>query len=71
MARPSKKTTDQELRIVLSVLRGEHSVAARRNGVAEQRSWLDSCLRGELEIVDTEDCAEIRDCVSPELVVVP
>lgn len=38
MARPSKKTADQKLRIVLAVLRGEHSVAeaARRNGVSEQ-----------------------------------
>lgn len=38
MARPSKKTTDQKLRIVMSVLRGEHSAveAARRNGVSEQ-----------------------------------
>lgn len=38
MAKPSKKTTDQKLRVVLSVLRGEHSVAeaARRNGVSEQ-----------------------------------
>lgn len=38
MARPSKKTIDQKLRIVLSVLRGEHSAAeaARRNGVSEQ-----------------------------------
>ena len=38
MARPSKTTTDQKLRVVLSVLRGEHSAveAARRNGVSEQ-----------------------------------
>ncbi len=38
MAKPSKKTSEQKLRIVLSVLRGEVSAAeaARRNGVSEQ-----------------------------------
>ena len=38
MARPSKKTPEQKLQIVLSVLRGEHTAidAARRNGVSEQ-----------------------------------
>lgn len=38
MARPSKTTADQKLRVVLAVLRGERSVAgaARRNGVSEQ-----------------------------------
>jgi transposase len=46
MARPSKKTPDQKLQIVLAVLRGELSAmcqrpltamdAARRNGVSEQ-----------------------------------
>lgn len=54
MAKPSKKTTDQKLRIVLSVLRGEHSVAeaARRDGVAEQsvhnwkRKFLDAGREG-------------------------
>ena len=40
MARPSKKTVDQKLQIVLSVLRGEATAveASRRAGVAEQRS---------------------------------
>lgn len=50
MARPSKKTADQKLRIVLSVLRGEHSAAeaARRNGVSEQsvHNWKKSFLDG-------------------------
>jgi len=54
MAKPSKKTTDQKLRVVLSVLRGEHSVAeaARRNGVPEQsvhiwkRQFLDAGREG-------------------------
>ena len=38
MARPSKKTPEQKLQIVLSVLRGELSAmdAARRNGVSKQ-----------------------------------
>lgn len=38
MAKPSKKTPELKLRIVLSVLRGEVSAAeaARRNGVSEQ-----------------------------------
>ncbi len=38
MVRPSKKTADLKLRVVLSVIRGEYSVAevARRNGVSEQ-----------------------------------
>ena len=43
MARPSKKTVDQKLQIVLSVLRGEATAAeaARRSGVSEQsvHSW--------------------------------
>jgi len=43
MARPSKKTADQKLQIVLSVLRGEATAAeaARRGGVSEQsvHSW--------------------------------
>lgn len=36
MARPSKKTVDQKLQIVLSVLRGESTAAeaARRSGVS-------------------------------------
>ena len=50
MPRPSKKTTDQKLQIVLSVLRGEATAAeaARRSGVSEQsvhswkRTFLDS-----------------------------
>ena len=50
MARPSKKTADQKLQIVLSVLRGEATAAeaARRSGVSEQsvhsweRTFLDS-----------------------------
>lgn len=54
MARPSKKTPDQKLRIVMSVLRGEHSAAeaARRNGVSEQsvhnwkKSFLDAGRQG-------------------------
>lgn len=54
MAKPSKKTTDQKLRIVLAVLRGQHSVAeaARRNGVSEQsvhnwkRRFLDAGREG-------------------------
>ena len=38
MAKPSKKTSEQKLRVVLSVLRGEYSAAeaARRSGVSEQ-----------------------------------
>jgi len=43
MARPSKKSADQKLQIVLSVLRGEATAAeaARRGGVSEQsvHSW--------------------------------
>lgn len=43
MARPSKKTADQKLQIVLSVLRGEATAAeaSRRAGVSEQsvHSW--------------------------------
>ena len=43
MPRPSKKTADQKLQIVVSVLRGEASAAeaARRSGVSEQsvHSW--------------------------------
>jgi transposase len=38
MARPSTKTPEEKLRVVLAVLRGELSAAdaGRRNGVAEQ-----------------------------------
>ena len=38
MARPSKKTPEQKLQIVLAVLRGEVTAveAGRRNGVSEQ-----------------------------------
>jgi transposase len=43
MAKPSRKTPEQKLRIVLSVLRGELAAveAARRSGVSEQavHSW--------------------------------
>jgi transposase len=42
MARPSKKTREQKLQIVLAVLRGELTAmdAARRNGVSEQsHNW--------------------------------
>jgi len=54
MARPSKKTTEQKLRVVLSVLAGEHSAAeaACRNGVSEQsvhnwkRQFLDAGRQG-------------------------
>ena len=50
MARPSKKSADQKLQIVLSVLRGEATAAeaSRRAGVSEQsvhswkRTFLDS-----------------------------
>ena len=43
MAKPSKKTPEQKLQIVLAVLRGELSAmeASRRNGVSEQ-----SCTTG-------------------------
>ncbi len=50
MARPSKKTTDQKLRIVMSVLRGKYSAAeaARQNGVSEQsvHNWKKQFLDG-------------------------
>ena len=38
MARPSKKTTEDKVRIVLAVLRGEVTAteAGRKNGVSEQ-----------------------------------
>lgn len=38
MAKPSKKSPDEKMRVVLSVLRGEQSAggAARKAGVAEQ-----------------------------------
>jgi len=38
MARPSKKTPDEKMRVVLSVLRGELTVAeaGRKSGVSEQ-----------------------------------
>ena len=44
MAKPSTKTPEQKLQIVLSVLRGELSAmeASRRNGVSEQsvHNWM-------------------------------
>lgn len=54
MAKPSKKTIEQKLQIVLSVVRGEQSVAeaARRGGVSEQsvhtwkRQFLDAGREG-------------------------
>lgn len=54
MAKPSKKTVEAKLRIVLSVISGEVSAAeaARRNGVSEQsvfnwkRAFLDGGRKG-------------------------
>jgi transposase len=54
VARPSKKTPEQKLQIVLSVPRGEHTAVqvARRNGVSEQavhnwkRQFLESGRQG-------------------------
>ena len=49
MARPSKKTVDQKLQIVLSVLRGEATAteASRRGGVSEQsvHKWKQTFLQ--------------------------
>jgi len=53
MGRPSKKTAVEKTRIVLSVLRGDVSVAeaARRNGVSEQSigNWKQRFLAGGQE----------------------
>ena len=60
MAKPSDRSPERKLQVVLSVLRGEASVkeAARRAGVAEHHNsppdlswidccaWLNSCLEG-------------------------
>ena len=50
MAKASKKSSDEELRVVLSVLRGELSAAAagRRAGVCEQtvHNWKRALLEG-------------------------
>ena len=50
MAKASKKSPEEKLRVVLSVLRGELSVAeaARRAGVAEQtvHNWKNAFLEG-------------------------
>lgn len=54
LAKPSKKSADEKMRVVLSVLRGEQSAtdAARRAGVSEQtvhnwkRTFLDSGREG-------------------------
>ena len=50
MAKASKKSPEEKLRVVLSVLRGELSVAAagRRAGVSEQtvHNWKKAFLKG-------------------------
>lgn len=57
MARPSKKTVEQKLRIVLSVLSGEVSAAeaARRSGVSEQSvfNWKRAFLDGGRQGLET------------------
>ena len=50
MSKPSKRSPERKLQVVLSVLRGEVSVAeaARRAGVAEQtvHNWKNAFLEG-------------------------